>query len=93
MESKLRGTFDKIHADAALKERTAEYLRGKSGNAAGRHGWDGSGSPPPVPALLPFLFAGGFACFTPSAYVDMDESIHCPFAQPLRLCAGGIPIQ
>ena len=40
MESKLRGTFDKIHADADLKERTAEYLRGEIGKRR-RMAWMG----------------------------------------------------
>ncbi|ERI72386.1 hypothetical protein HMPREF1548_00516, partial [Clostridium sp. KLE 1755] len=40
MESKLRGTFDKIHADADLKERTAEYLRGEIGKRR-RAAWMG----------------------------------------------------
>ena len=72
MESKLRGTFDKIHADADLKERTAEYLRGEIGKRR-RTAWMGRQRFAAACACLALLlFVGGFACFTPSAYVDMD---------------------
>lgn len=78
MENKLYDVFDKIHAEDALKEKTAEFLH----KQIQKQGGSRKASPMHhmrfaivcVSSLL-FLLAGGLSYnlyFSPSAYVDMD---------------------
>lgn len=72
MENKLRGTFDKIHADAALKERTADYLHQEiEKRTRSVRVFRQRFAAICVSAAL-LLLVGGVTYFTPSAYVDMD---------------------
>ena len=75
MESKLCDAFDKIHAEADRKERTADYLRGEMRKRSRAAVMSRRRLAAACACLVLFLFSGGvggFAYFTPSAYVDMD---------------------
>ena len=75
MEHELRSAFDKIHADDALKTRTARYLNAE----IKKH--DHAGARPRFrlaavcAVILLFVLAGGYSYnlfFTPTTYVDID---------------------
>lgn len=75
MENKLHNTFDKIHAESALKEKTAVYLRNEMQKRSRPVRTLGMRLAVVCASLAAVLSLGGFSYnlyFTESAYVDMD---------------------
>ena len=75
MERNLHDAFDKIHAEAALKEKTSLYLRGEIQRRSRNRRAFRPRLAAACASFLLLLFAGGFSYhlyLTPDTYIDMD---------------------
>lgn len=75
MDNKMRDTFDKIHAEATLKQKTAAFLHEKIRQKSGSRKTVRLKLAAICASFVLIFIIGGFCnnlYFTPSAYVDID---------------------